>query len=234
MVNGSRASCEQSRRNNAVDDNRASSRGKNVWLDSGYNQTDIEFVLKEKRVKSEESNGVVEDKLFAGRKLLICEEINQKMAKRVSAQLLALAEDSDDDIVLFINSQGGHVEAGDTIHDIIRFIQPRVRVVGTGYVASAGTHIFLAAEKEDRFCLPNTRFLIHQPSGGVGGQASDIAIQAEQIIRMRERLAKIIADETGQPIERVRDDIERDNWMTTDQAIEYGIVNKVIHSSSEI
>jgi ATP-dependent Clp protease protease subunit len=109
-----------------------------------------------------------------------------------------------------------------------------VQVICTGYVASAGTHIFLAAAKEDRFCLPNTRFLIHQPSGGVGGQASDIAIQAQQIIAMRERLARIIADQTGQPIERVRIDIERDNWMTTAEAIDYGIVARVIHHSSEL
>lgn len=185
-------------------------------------------------MKTEQPNDPVGERLFSGRKIIICEEINQTMAKKVAAQLLALAEESGDDITLFINSQGGHVEAGDTIHDMIQFIAPRVKVVGTGYVASAGTHIFLAAEKEDRFCLPNTRFLIHQPSGGVGGQASDIAIQAEQIIRMRERLARTISEQTGQPIERVRIDIERDNWMTTDEAIEYGIVTKVIRKSSEL
>jgi ATP-dependent Clp protease protease subunit len=187
-------------------------------------------------VKEEDKKSLdpIGERLFSGRKVLICEEINQTMAKKVTAQLLALAEESGDDIVLFINSQGGHVEAGDTIHDIIQFIEPRVKVIGTGYVASAGTHIFLAAEKGDRYCLPNTRFLIHQPSGGVGGQASDIAIQAEQIIRMRERLARIISEQTGQPIDRVRADIERDNWMTAEQAIEYGIVDKVIKSSKEL
>ncbi|WP_411744041.1 ATP-dependent Clp protease proteolytic subunit [Reinekea sp.] len=190
---------------------------------------------KENNVKDEEkSMDPVGERLFSGRKVLIVEEINQKMAKRVIAQLLALAEESNDDIVLFINSQGGHVEAGDTIHDVIQFIEPKVKIVGTGYVASAGTHIFLAAEKEDRYCLPNTRFLIHQPSGGVGGQASDIAIQAEQIIHMRERLARIISETTGQPIDRVRTDIERDNWMTTAEAIDYGIVSKVIKSSKDL
>lgn len=185
-------------------------------------------------MKEEQQFDPVGERLFSGRKVLICEEINQTMAKKVSAQLLALAEESSDDILLFINSQGGHVEAGDTIHDIIQFIEPRVKMIGTGYVASAGTHIFLAAEKGDRYCLPNTRFLIHQPSGGVGGQASDIAIQAQQIIRMRERLARIISEQTGQPIERVRTDIERDNWMTTEEAINYGIVDRVIHKSSEV
>ena len=166
--------------------------------------------------------------------MLICEEINQTMAKRVMGQLLALAEDSDDPIHLFVNSQGGHVEAGDSIHDFITFITPRVLVIGTGYVASAGTHIFLAAEKEDRYCLPNTRFLIHQPSGGAGGSASDIAIQAEQIIKMRERLAQVISQRTGTDIDRVRLDIERDKWMDTDAAIEYGIVSKVISKHTEL
>lgn len=172
--------------------------------------------------------------LLESRQVIICEGIDQKMAKRVIAQLLALAGDSDEPITMFINSQGGHVEAGDTIHDIIQFIKPTVRMIGTGWVASAGTHIFLAAKKENRFCLPNTRFLIHQPSGGVGGTASDIEIQAEQIEQMRERLAKIISATTGTDIKQVRKDIERDKWMTTDEAIKYGILSKVITSATEL
>lgn len=184
--------------------------------------------------KSEDKQKGLGDQLMAGRKVLICEEINQKMAKNIMAQLLALADKSDDDIQLFINSQGGHVEAGDSIHDMIRFIKPRVIVIGTGYVASAGTHIFLAADKSDRVCLPNTRFLIHQPSGGAGGQATDIAIQAEQILKMRERLAQTISDSTGTPVEQVREDIERDKWLTTEEAIEYGLLDRVIKTSSEL
>ncbi|MFG1495835.1 ATP-dependent Clp protease proteolytic subunit [Saccharospirillum sp. HFRX-1] len=190
--------------------------------------------MSDDKKDSKEILDPVGDRLIKARKVLICEEINQSMAKKVIGQLLTLAEESDDDIQLFINSQGGHVEAGDSIHDIIQFIAPRVKVIGTGWVASAGTHIFLAADKEDRYCLPNTRFLIHQPTGGVGGQASDIAIQAEQILRMRERLARIISEATGQSIEQVRKDIERDRWMTTDEAIEYGIVSKVVRSSTEM
>ena len=184
--------------------------------------------------KTEQKLDPVADRLVKGRKILICEEIDQEMAKKVIGQLLAMDEESHDDITLFINSQGGHVEAGDSIHDMIQYVDSRVKVIGTGYVASAGTHIFLAAEPKDRYCLPNTRFLIHQPSGGVGGQASDIAIQAEQIIRMRERLARIISEATGQSIEQVRKDIERDRWMTTDEAMEYGIVKKVIRSAKEM
>jgi len=186
--------------------------------------------------KKDESGGgdPVTSSLMKARKIIICEEIDQKMAKRVSAQLLALAEESDDPITIFINSQGGHVEAGDTIHDLVKFVTPKVRMVGTGWVASAGTHIFLAADKKDRVCLPNTRFLIHQPSGGVGGKVSDIAIQAEQIEKMRERLARIIAEATGTDIEQVRTDIERDKWMSTEDAIAYGILNKVVSNATEL
>lgn len=174
------------------------------------------------------------DRLLKSRQIIICEGIDQKMAKRVTAQLLAMADENDEPITLFINSQGGHVEAGDTIHDMIRFVTPKVRIVGTGWVASAGTTIFLAADKQDRYCLPNTRFLIHQPSGGVGGQVTDITIQAAQIEKMRERLAHMIADATGQPFEQVMKDIDRDRWMTTDEASEYGILGKVIASQSEL
>ena len=181
-----------------------------------------------------QSDHSIPEKLFGARKVIICEEINQTMAKRVMGQLLALAEVSSDPIQLFVNSQGGHVEAGDSIHDIIGFIEAKVQVIGTGYVASAGTHIFLAAEREDRYCLPNTRFLIHQPSGGAGGSASDIEIQAEQIIKMRERLAQVISTRTGADIERVRTDIERDKWMDTEEAIKYGIVSKVIRTEKEL
>ncbi len=190
--------------------------------------------MADDKKNSDKPDPSIAEKLFNARKVIICEEINQTMAKRVMSQLLALAEDSSDPIQLFVNSQGGHVEAGDSIHDVITFIEPRVLVIGTGYVASAGTHIFLAAEKEDRCCLTNTRFLIHQPSGGAGGSASDIAIQAEQIVKMRERLAQVISTRTGTDIDRVRLDIERDKWMDTSAAIEYGIVSRVIQKSTEL
>ncbi len=188
----------------------------------------------DKKKDDDKKSSGIGQKLFEARQILICEAIDQEMAARVVSQLLALAADSDDDITLFLNSQGGHVEAGDSIHDVIRFIKPRVRIVGTGWVASAGTHIFLAVDKEDRVCLPNTRFLIHQPSGGVGGKVTDIAIQAEQIEIMRKRLAVIISEQTGQKLEKVLKDIERDHWMGTDEAIKYGILSKVIRSSDEL
>lgn len=173
-------------------------------------------------------------KFLEARTVMIFGGIDQKLAERVAAQLLYLDFLSHDPIKLIVNSPGGHVESGDTIHDLIQFIESPVAVIGTGWVASAGTHIFLGAPKERRFCLPNTRFLIHQPSGGAQGRAGDIAIQAKEIVKMRERLARVISERTGQPIERVAEDIERDYWMTTEEAKAYGILGTVITKMHEI
>ena len=172
--------------------------------------------------------------LFKSRTVLIFGEIDMKLAERVTAQLLAHAEEGNEDIRVIINSPGGHVESGDTIHDVIRFIGPRVKVIGTGWVASIGTHIFLGAEKENRFCLPNTRFLLHQPLGGVRGQASDISIEAEEIVKMRERINREIAKETGQPYERIVRDTERNFWMGAEEAIAYGMVARVVNRADEV
>ena len=166
--------------------------------------------------------------LFKARTVLIFGEINQKVSQAVVAQLLALAVENDEPIRVIVNSPGGHVESADSIHDVIRFIKPEVKMLGTGWVASAGCHIFLAAKLENRFCLPNTRFLIHQPLGGAGGRASDIAIEAREIIKMRERLNRIIARETGQSYERVAKDTDRNYRMWADEAKAYGIVGQII------
>ncbi|HWY61779.1 MAG TPA: ATP-dependent Clp protease proteolytic subunit [Rhizomicrobium sp.] len=171
--------------------------------------------------------------LFKSRTVLIFGEVNMKMAERVTAQLLAFAE-SDGDIRVIVNSPGGHVESGDTIHDMIRFVGKRVKMIGTGWVASAGAHIYLGAKRENRYCLPFTRFLLHQPLGGVQGQASDITIEAEEIIKMRARLIKEIAMETGQPYEKVVADTERNFWMGAEEAQKYGLVNRIISSANEV
>jgi len=176
----------------------------------------------------------VQKALFKARTVLIFGEVDMKMAERVSAQLLALAAENDEDIKVVINSPGGHVEAGDTIHDMLTYVGPRVKVLGTGWVASAGAHIFLGANKDSRFCLPNTRFLLHQPLGGVRGQASDITIEAEEIIKMRERLNRIIARETGQSYEKILADTERNFWIGAQAAVEYGLVTKVVAKASEV
>ncbi|MBE2225112.1 MAG: ATP-dependent Clp protease proteolytic subunit [Anaerolineae bacterium] len=174
-------------------------------------------------------------KLLETRTILLFGEINMKVAERISQQLLLLAADSDDDIKIIINSPGGHVESGDTIFDMIRFVKPTVKIIGTGWVASAGALIYVAADKENRVCLPNTRFLLHQPMGGTGvRQASDIAIEAEEIIKMRRRLNETFAEQTGQPIERVERDTERNFWLSAKQAIEYGLVDKIVTSMDEV
>ncbi|MFM2043551.1 MAG: putative ClpP protease [Pseudomonadota bacterium] len=172
----------------------------------------------------------VQQALFKSRTILIFGEINQKVAQDTVAQLLAYAAIGDEDITIVINSPGGHVESGDSIHDTIRFIKPRVKILGTGWVASAGAHIFLGAKRENRFCLPNTRFLIHQPMGGAGGRATDIAIEAQEIIKMRRRINEIIARETGQPLARVELDTDKNYWMSAEEAKAYGLVTHIVAS----
>jgi ATP-dependent Clp protease protease subunit len=167
--------------------------------------------------------------LFKSRTVLIFGEVDMKMAERVTANLLALsAEDPNKDIKIVIHSPGGHVESGDTIHDVIKALRPKVKMIGTGWVASAGVHIFLGADKANRFCLPSTRFMIHQPLGGMRGTASDIEIEAEEILKMHARINKTIADETGQPLSKVTDDTDRNFWMGPDEAKAYGLVSRVI------
>jgi ATP-dependent Clp protease protease subunit len=178
--------------------------------------------------------GPVQNALFKARTVLIFGEIDMRLAERVTAQLLALAADSTEKpIKVIINSPGGHVESGDTIHDMIRYCGPQVKVIGTGWVASAGAHIFLGAQRENRLCLPNTRFLLHQPAGGVRGQASDIQIEAEEIIKMRDRVNRMIAKETGQTVEKIIADTQRNFWLSAEAAVEYGIVSKIINNATE-
>ncbi|MEO0383626.1 MAG: ATP-dependent Clp protease proteolytic subunit [Pseudomonadota bacterium] len=176
----------------------------------------------------------LEDALSESRYVLITGEINDKVARDATSRLLALSQISDDPINIIISSPGGHVESGDMIHDVIRFIKPEVRAIGSGWVASAGALIYVGAPVEQRFCLPNTRFLLHEPRGGVGGQASDVEIQANEIRKMRERFYGIFAEATGQTIERVQQDMERDFWLNTEEAKEYGLLGKVISSVDEL
>ena len=189
---------------------------------------------KEQENEEQKTSNMMLEKLFNSRSIVISGEINQALAEKITTQLLILQEMGDEPIKLFVNSQGGHVEAGDTIHDMIKFIKPRVIVIGTGWVASAAITIYLGAEKEDRYSLPNTRYLIHQPVGGFSGQATDIGIEAEEILRLRKRINKIISDATGQSIEKVEKDTDRNYWLSANEAIEYGIVNKVISSYKEL
>lgn len=192
------------------------------------------MTMSDKEVeKDDEASGslgaaFLQNKLLSSRSIIISGEINQALAEKVVTQLILLQSISNDPIRLYINSQGGHVEAGDTIHDFIKFVKPDVHIIGTGWVASAGITIFLAAKKEHRYSLPNTRFMIHQPMGGVRGPATDIEIEAKEIIRMQDRINSLIAEATGQPLEKVKQDTDRNYWMSPNEAIEYGIVGKLI------
>ncbi|MDA7551543.1 MAG: ATP-dependent Clp protease proteolytic subunit [Rhodobacteraceae bacterium] len=189
---------------------------------------------KQKGSKDNQSNNVLEARFFQSRTVIVAGEINHLLAQRVVKQLLALAEDGDAPINLIISSPGGHVESGDMVHDMIQFIRPKVRTIGSGWVASAGALIFVGAALKDRYCLPNTRFLLHQPSGGIGGQASDMEIQAEQIRQMRDRFEDIFAAATGQSKARIAQDTQRDFWLTTEAALDYGLVHQVIRSVDQL
>jgi ATP-dependent Clp protease protease subunit len=176
----------------------------------------------------------LEEKAFKSRTVLVFGAITDAAAGDVARRLIALDADSSAPIDMLVSSPGGHLESGDAIHDIIRFIAAPVNMIGTGWVGSAATHLYLAVPRERRFCTPNTRFLIHQPSGGAGGQATDIAIHAQEILKARERIAKTIARETGRPLDSVLVDIERDRWLSAEEAIEYGLVGKIIQHKSEL
>lgn len=189
---------------------------------------------EDKPEKNERADGITEQLSFKARFVLIFGEINHSLARATCERLIALAQESDAPINVLVSSPGGHVESGDAIHDLIRFVRAPVTTIGTGWVASAGTHVFLAAPKNRRVCLPNTRFMIHQPGGGAGGPATDIAIQAKEILRARERIARVIAKQTDQPLKKVLTDMERDFWMNADEAIEYGIVSRIIETYQEL
>lgn len=183
---------------------------------------------------AEARSSFLEEKAFKSRTVLVFGTINDQSAADTVRRLIALDGASDAPIDMLVSSPGGHLESGDTVHDVVRFINAPVRMIGTGWVGSAATHLFLAVPKERRFCLPQTRFLIHQPSGGAGGQATDIAIVAREIIKARERIARVIARETGHPLEKVLVDIERDNWMGPEEAIEYGLISRIIERRTEL
>ncbi len=196
-----------------------------MWLNEDKDSDD------EKDEKPSKGVGAL---FLKSRSVLVTGGINDKLAAKVVTQLLALAEESDDPINMYISSPGGHVESGDMVHDMIKFIKPEVRCIGSGWVASAGALIFIGAKKENRFCLPNTRFLLHQPSGGIGGQVSDMQIQATQIKLMRERFDRLFAEATGQTPEKIAEDTNRDFWLNTDEALAYGLLGKVITSADEL
>ena len=179
----------------------------------------------------EESLGL---RMLKTRTVLVSGAVDDKLAEKTIAQLLILDAESHDPIRVMITSQGGHVDSGYAIHDMLRFIESPIITIGAGWVASIAVPILFGAPKERRYSLPNTRFLLHQPIGGAGGQASDIRIEAEEILKVREKLNELIAAETGQDVERVAKDSDRNFWMDAEQAKEYGLIGQVVTSATEI
>ena len=201
-------------------------------FDSKY-PTVFEDEEEEEKTKTLQSLQV-DKHLFEARTVLITGQISMELARDVSARLMALGHVSSEPITVLVSSPGGHVESGDMIHDMIQFIKPKVNVLGMGWVASAGALIYVSVPVKQRFCTPNTRFLLHQPSGGAGGPATDIEIQAKEMLRMRERLNKIFAAATGQTLKRIEKDTDRDYWMSPEEGIKYGLVGKIVNNVSEI
>ena len=168
------------------------------------------------------------------RTVLVSGVVDDKLAEKTISQLLILDAENHEPIRVMITSQGGHVDSGFAIHDMLRFIESPIITICAGWVASIAVPILFGAPKERRYSLPNTRFLLHQPTGGAGGQASDIRIEAEEILKVREKLNGLIAAETGQDIERVSTDSDRNFWMDAEQAKEYGLIGQVVTSVTEI
>jgi ATP-dependent Clp protease protease subunit len=174
------------------------------------------------------------EKFLKTRTILLSGEVNKQLAERVVRQLILLEAESDEPVRVLIDSPGGDVDAGFAIFDMIRFVKPKVYTIGMGLVASAGALILLAAPKEDRIGLPNSHYLIHQPLSGIRGVATEIEIHAKEIERMRQKLNKIISDETGQPIKKVEKDTDRDYWMNAEEAAQYGLISRIIANREEL
>lgn len=173
-------------------------------------------------------------RLLKDRIIFLGTAIDDQVANSIVAQLLFLAsEDPDKDISLYINSPGGSITAGMAIYDTMQYIKPHVSTICIGLAASMGSFLLTAGEKGKRFALPNAEVMIHQPLGGTQGQASDIQIHAKRIIKMREHLNQILADRTGQPLERIEKDTDRDNFMSAEDAKEYGLIDQVITSTPD-
>ncbi|TXL67429.1 ATP-dependent Clp endopeptidase proteolytic subunit ClpP [Zeimonas arvi] len=173
-------------------------------------------------------------RLLRERVIFLVGPVMDQTANLVVAQLLYLeSENPDKDVAFYINSPGGSVSAGLAIYDTMQFIKPQVSTLCMGIAASMGAFLLAAGEKGKRFALPNSRIMIHQPSGGAQGQASDIEIQAREILYLRERLNKILADKTGQPVERIARDTDRDNFLSAEDAVSYGLIDKVLVNRGE-
>ncbi|MBI1317803.1 MAG: ATP-dependent Clp protease proteolytic subunit [Candidatus Hydrogenedens sp.] len=188
---------------------------------------------KKKEEEAAKSEGLIQ-KLMKSRTVLVNGQVDQELAEKVMAQLIALDSDCNDPIRVIVTSPGGHVDSGFAIHDTMKFLSSPVITIGAGWVASIAVPIFFGGEKGKRYSLPNTRYLLHQPSGGAGGQTADIRIEAQEILKIREKVNEMVARETGQDKEKVARDSDRNFWMSAEEALAYGLVDKIISSRSEI
>lgn len=185
--------------------------------------------------EGEEGRKALLERLLDSRIVLMNDPISAELAEEVATKLLLLdEEDPEAPIDLYINSPGGSVDAGFAIYDMARFIAAPVRCICTGLTASAAVVVLLSAPAERRLSLPNSRFLIHQPSAGVRGSTADIEIEANQILKIRERINGLISEETGQPLDKVAEDTRRNYWMDADEAIEYGLIARIVSSRKEL
>ena len=187
----------------------------------------IPYVIE--RSSNGERSYDIYSRLLKDRIILLSGEINDAVASSITAQLLFLAaEDSEKDIYLYINSPGGSVSSGLAIYDTMQFIKPNVSTICIGMAASMGAFLLSAGEKGKRFALPNSEIMIHQPLGGMQGQATDMQIAAEHIIKIKQRLNKILSENTNQPYEKICNDTERDNYMFAEEALNYGLIDQII------
>jgi len=184
--------------------------------------------------QNEKKEDPISEKFLKTRTILISGEINKKNAEKVVTQMLLLEADNDSPIKIFIDSPGGDVDAGYAIFDMARFIKPDVYMIGMGLVASAGALILLAAPKERRLGLPNSHYLIHQPLSGIRGVATEIEIHATEMEKTRQKINKLISEETGKSLKQVGKDTDRDFWLSAEEALEYGLISKIITNRQEL
>lgn len=172
--------------------------------------------------------------LIKSRTIVLAGEVNQDLAEKIISQLIILDNDSNEPIRMIITSNGGHVDSGYAIHDMMEFVKSPVYSIGAGWVASIAVPILFGAPKENRMALPNTRFLLHQPMGGAGGHLQDIRIEAQEILKIRERINKLLADETGQTIDKIKLDSDRNFWMSAEEALKYGVISRIVHNAADV